>query len=214
MFLKASYLIREQDIAPTSGQHQGLMPGLELSSWNWCWGPQGCQVGNCVWGFPLMLMTITEDCLPDTSALWNCVSECIRAEASPGSSYLPGNSRTTHVCRSLGFVIKSGNNNKENRTNSSKEEKKMWQLNLGVCAFILIIFVFGRGVALGKDLNVGLSNTFSCGMSPENLWLRSKFKPIVISLHDATYGVADLCRMVLCRCRMVMMLHCEAKDSI
>ena len=133
------------------------------------------------------------------------------------------NGQYCHKIKHLNFKIKpiwqlpvptERNNNKENRTNSSKEEKKMWQLNLGVCAVILIIFVFGRGVALGKDLNVGLSNTFSCGMSPENLWLRSKFKPIVISLHDATYGVADLCRMVLCRCRMVMMLHCEAKDSI
>ena len=133
------------------------------------------------------------------------------------------NGQYCHKIKHLNFKIKpiwqlpvptERNNNKENRTNSSKEEKKMLQLNLGVCAFILIIFVFGRGVALGKDLNVGLSNTFSCGMSPENLWLRSKFKPIVISLHDATYGVADLCRMVLCRCRMVMMLHCEAKDSI
>ena len=133
------------------------------------------------------------------------------------------NGQYCHKIKHLNFKIKpiwqlpvptERNNNKENRTNSSKEEKKMWQLNLGVCAFILILFVFGRGVALGKDLNVGLSNTFSCGMSPGNLWLRSKFKPIVISLHDATYGVADLCRMVLCRCRMVMMLHCEAKDSI
>ena len=133
------------------------------------------------------------------------------------------NGQYCHKIKHLNFKIKpiwqlpvptERNNNKENRTNSSKEEKKMLQLNLGVCAFILILFVFGRGVALGKDLNVGLSNTFSCGMSPGNLWLRSKFKPIVISLHDATYGVADLCRMVLCRCRMVMMLHCEAKDSI
>ena len=61
-----------------------------------------------------MLMTSTEDCVPDTSALGNCVSKCIRAEVSPGSSYLPGNSRTTHVYCSLGSVIKSGNNNKEN----------------------------------------------------------------------------------------------------
>lgn len=133
------------------------------------------------------------------------------------------NGQYCHKIKHLNFKIKpiwqlpvptERNNNKKNRTNSSKEEKKCGNWIWGSVLSFSLYLSLEKGVALGKDLNVGLSNTFSCGMSPGNLWLRSKFKPIVISLHDATYGVADLCRMVLCRCRMVMMLHCEAKDSI
>lgn len=55
-------------------------------------------------------------------------------------------------------------NHNKNSTNSSKGKKK-WQFNLGACAYILIIFFFEAMVALSKNLNVGLSNIFSCGMS-------------------------------------------------
>lgn len=38
--------------------------------------------------------------------------------------------------------------------------KKMWQFSLGVYAFIFIKFLSGVGVALGKDLEVGLNSNF------------------------------------------------------
>ena len=49
----------------------------------------------------------------------------------------------------------------------------MWQFNLGAHAYILIIFFFEVMVALSKDLNVGLSNIFSCGMSLTEIQIRA-----------------------------------------
>lgn len=106
------------------------------------------------------------------------------------------------------------NHNKENRTNASKEKTHTHtQKNVaiefwGLCFHSHYISLWSGGSSRQR-FKCWLSNIFPCGMS-----LRSKFKPIVISLHNPTYGVADLCRMVLCRCRIVMMLHREAEDSI
>lgn len=79
------------------------------------------------------------------------------------------NGQYCHKIKHLNFKIKpiwqlpvptERNNNKKNRTNSSKEEKKMWQLNFGVCAFILIIFVFGRGGSSRQGFKCWLEQYF------------------------------------------------------
>ena len=50
-----------------------------------------------------------------------------------------------------------------------KRRKKCGNWICGSVLSFSLYFSLEEGVALGKDLNVGLSNIFSCGMSPGNL---------------------------------------------